>query len=200
MVSLLLLSFALVAQPPADLSEADLVHGGGDDFLLRAHVENALYADPAIGRELMRVGLEHGCLVADAAQARAVEANRAAFNGHLAAAMRTVVPAEAWTPHANIFMARMEFYRDRIDREIARTGAPVYEDAVRQARSALAADLAAAPSVAPAEAAGRLADWRLETPLALKIACHIISSTQGAPDNFRRLKLVFDGFYRRQGE
>ena len=200
MVSLLLLSLAFVAQPPAGITDAELVQRGGGDYLLRAHVENALYEDAAIRSELMRVGLERGCLLADAAQARAVEANRAAFNEHLVAALRTIVPAEAWTPRASIFMAGMQFYQSRIDRAIAQSGPEVYEGSVREARSFLVPALAALPSVPPAEAAGRFADWRLEAPLAVKIACHITAWAQREPDNFQRMKQPFDGLYRRQGE
>lgn len=199
MSALLLLALVLI-QPQADMSDAELVQRGGGDFLLRAHVENALYEDAAIRAELMRVGLERGCLLADAAQARAVEANRTAFNLHLVAALRTVVPAEAWTPPASIFMARLQSYQGRIDRAIAQSGPEVYEGSVREARSALVPALAALPSVPPAEAAGRFADWRLETPLAVKIACHITAWAQGAPDAFQRMKQPFDGLYRRQGE
>jgi len=199
MAALLLLSLALV-QAPAGLSDAELVQRGGGDFLLRAHVEDALYGDPAITRELMRVGLERGCLLADAAQARAVEANRAAFNRHLVAAMRTVVPAEAWTPRASIFTAGLQFCQSRIDRAIAQSGPVVYEGSAREARSALVPGLAALPSVPAPEAAGRFADWRFETPLAFKIACHITSWSQHAPENFQRMKQPFDGLYRRQGD
>jgi len=199
MVSLLLLTLAL-AQAPAGMTDAQLVQRGGGDFLLRAHIEDALYGDPAITRELMRVGLERGCLLADAAQARAVEANRAAFNVHLVAALRTVVPAEVWTQYASIFIGRMQFYKSRIDRAIAESGSAVYEGSVREARSALIAGLAAAPSVPADQATGRFADWRFETPLAFKIACHITASMQGTPENFHRAKQAFDGFFRRQGE
>lgn len=199
MASPLLLALLLV-QPPAGMTDAELVHRGGDDFLLRAHVEDGLYGDPTITRELMRVGLERGCLLADAAQARAVETNRAAFNVHLVTALRTVVPAEVWTPHASIFMAQMGAFRSRIDRAIAQSGTEVYEGSVREARSALLAGLAASPSVPPGQAAGRFSDWRLEAPLAFKIACHITASAQRGPDAFQRYKAPFDGFFRRQGE
>ena len=199
MAALLLLSLALV-QAPAGLSDAELVQRGGGDFLLRAHVENALYGDPAITRELMRVGLERGCLLADAAQARAVEAHRADFNQHLATAMRTVIPAEAWTLRASIFGGGLQFYQSRIDRAIAQSGPDVYEGSARDARSALVPGLAALPSVPPPEAAGRFGDWRFETPLAFKIACHITAWSQHAPDNFQRMKQPFDGLYRRQGD
>jgi len=205
-LAVLALVLGAVASPAAaqfriELTDDNVAAQGGNDFLLEQAIDLALFADAPLQDELMRVGLEHGCLLIDEARRQALDANRSAFQTHLIAAMRAIVPAEPMATRTNIIIGGLAAYRARVTAEVERTAAPVFDRAVAEARSGAAARLAGARAVPATEAAGRFADWRLDTPISRENACMLVVASRGRPpEEFASMKSAFDQFYRRSGD
>jgi hypothetical protein len=212
-VSLAIALLATLAQPtpreahtgPAhsriEVTDEHVAAQGANDFLLEQAINRLLFEDRTVQDELMRAGLERGCLLIHSARRQALDANGSAFRPHLIAAMRAIVPAERLAAGTNLVIGGLAAYRTRVTDEVERSAAGVFAAATEQAREGALARLRAAPGVTPAEAPGRFGDWRLETRLARQIACNLIVASQNrTPEEFASMKRPFDGFYRRSGE
>ncbi len=204
-LAVLALVLGAIASPAAaqfriELTDDNVAAQGGNDSMLRNAIDRVIFADGPLQGELMRVGLEHGCLLVHEARRQALDSNRSAFRPHLIAAMRVIVPAEAMATRTNIIIGGLAAYRSRVTAEVERTAAPVFERAVAEARSRAAARLAGARTVPAAEAAGRFADWRLDTPISRENACMLVVASRGrTPEEFALMKGAFDQFYSRSG-
>ena len=188
------------AQSRIELTDDNVAAQGGNDFLLEQAIDLALFADAPLQSELMRVGLEHGCQLIDEARRQALDSNRSAFRTHLITAMRAIVPDEPMATRTNIILGGLAAYRARVTAEVERTAAAVFGRAVAEARSGAAARLAGASAVPAAEAAGRFADWRLETPISRATACMLVVASRGRTrEEFASMKGAFDQFYSRSG-
>ncbi len=173
---------------------------GGDEFLLRRAITDAIFGDDAMRQELMRVGLERGCLLVRDARRGAIDRYWPAFRQHLVSAMRAIVPRELL--HGRSTPITLDGpYRTRITREIQRTGMAVYEDSIRETRITLANSLATAPTVPQHLAAGPFSDWQLERRSAIETACDLMPISEDvSPEAFESSKRAFDRFNRRQGD
>ena len=192
---------AAAAQVAIELTDANVVAKGGGEFLLEQAINEVLFRDVPLQGQLRRVGVERGCLFIQEARRLAVESHREDFRAHLLRAMRAIVPAERMARSSDIIIGGLIPYRRRVEAEIRRSAATVFERAIADARSGAVAALSAAPAVPAAESAGRFADWRLDQPLARQIACNLIIASQGrTAEEFARMRSAFDGFYRRSGE
>lgn len=189
------------AQFRVALTDENIFAQGGKDFLLVSAINAVLFEDARVQGALRRAGLEQGCVLIQAARRQVVDNNRPEFRAHLIAAMRAIVPAERMATSTNLIIGGLGAYRARVTRQVESTGSAVLTRAASEARASALAALGSASPVAPREAAGRFADWRLDRPLSREIACNLVVSSQNrTPEEFASMKRAFDGFYRRSGE
>lgn len=184
---------AAVQNAPASdpWTDAQVLHAGGDTFLLLNAIDDALFESPTLRANLQRIGLPATCAIARKAKDAAV-ATAPAFRAALIRAMRARIPAERLTGTAFPAFHTLTPYKLRIADALEQDAS----SGLATARSAAVWQFEYGVAAAPATSgpwADIFGDWDLDRKLAIRHAC-----LQYRLRNPAEGKRAFDGFYKRK--
>ena len=163
---------ALLLLAASGLDDATIYRLAGGPFELHSLLSRTVMSDPAVQREVRRVGTPAGCAALYRAQRRVGDRHDAAFRPLLIAAVRRQVPAgvlDSERTRVNIgFVANpaLGAHRGKVLDNLARTAATTILNAERDLRDQVANEFAS-----PLRMPGTAGAWSRDRPGSLESAC-----------------------------